>query len=183
MFLAANVLPRLRKSPFRRNGMPARVIHFGPDDCHRLMVLHSAGYSVEGCDSLVRLHAALSSGIATEAVLMSDGEGTSPEEAIFLARTLTTAPVILFRGTNQAYEDSACDLVVNALTPPEIWLTEVEALIQKSQTPRTAKSSPRRAPSGAYSHPLRDGRGGSNQQNGNKPRSTSAGGLPDSPFK
>lgn len=111
--------------------MPARVIHFGPDDCHRLMVLRSAGYTVEDCRSLVQLRDTLETGDVPDAVLMSDGAGVSPEEAAAVARTHSSNPVILFRSTNLAYEDGRFDLVVPCLTPPEVWLNDVDALIGK----------------------------------------------------
>ncbi len=113
--------------------MAARVIHFGPDDCHRLIVLESAGYAVDACDSLGQLRASLTAGGEAAAVVMSDAEGVAPEEVVSVARTHSLAPVVLFRGTNRVYEDSRFDLVVHTLTPPEVWLNEVDALISKSR--------------------------------------------------
>ena len=120
--------------------MAVRVIHFGPDDCHRLTVLRSAGYSVDACNSLGQLHASLLAGGVADAVVMSDGEGVAPAEVISLARTHSSAPVVLFRGTNRAYEDSMFDLVVHTLTPPEVWLTEVDAVIAKHRVLRAHSS-------------------------------------------
>jgi hypothetical protein len=111
--------------------MAARVIHSGPDDCHRLMVLRSAGYAVDDCMSLGQLRAFLLAAGESDAILLSDGDGVAPEEAVALARGCSSAPVILFSGTNRAYEDAAFDLVVHTLTPPEVWLREVDALIAK----------------------------------------------------
>jgi hypothetical protein len=112
--------------------MAARVIHFGNDDCHRLMVLRSAGYAVNGCASLTQLRASLLMERA-DAILLSDGEGVAPEDAVALARNCSSAPVVLFSGTNRAYDGDAFDLVVHSLTPPEVWLDEVDALIAKSR--------------------------------------------------
>src|SRR5215469_5795931 len=102
--------------------MIARVIHFGPDDCHRLMVLRSAGYVVEICQSLVQLENRLQLGAAPDAVILSDSDRTCPQEAMAVARSFTSNPVILFRDTNMAYEDSGFDLIVPCLTAPEVWL-------------------------------------------------------------
>ena len=113
--------------------MSARVVHFGPDDCHRLMVLESAGYTVEDCRCLGELRGALGGGAVVDAVLVSDGDGVSPQEAMAVSRTHSSLPVILFRSTNRAYEDAGFDLVVHCLTPPEAWLNEVDALIEKSR--------------------------------------------------
>lgn len=132
MLFGTNVLPLLRKPP---NGtyMAARVIHFGPDDCHRLMVLRSAGYAVDGCVSLAQLRASLLAESRADAVLLSDGDAIAAEDAASLAKSCSSAPVVLFSGTNRAYEGAVFDLVVHSLTPPEVWLYEVDALIANSR--------------------------------------------------
>jgi hypothetical protein len=113
--------------------MAARVIHFGPDDCHRLTVLRSAGFTVDDCASLTQFRGSLLNGSHADAVLLSDGEGFAPEDAAALARNCCSAPVILFSGTNRNYEGAAFDLVVHSLTPPEVWLHEVDTLIATSR--------------------------------------------------
>jgi hypothetical protein len=112
--------------------MAARVIHFGPDDCHRVMVLRSAGYAVDNCNSLIQLRSSLLTGCAPNAVLVSDGEGVAPEMAIAVAKSHSAAPVVLFRSTSLSYQDSGFDLVVHSLTPPEVWLNQVDAVIARS---------------------------------------------------
>ena len=77
--------------------MPARVIHFGPDDCHRLMVLQSAGYAVEECEYLAQMRGQLAEGAAVDAMLVSDGDGVSLREVVAVARANSSLPVILFR--------------------------------------------------------------------------------------
>ena len=116
--------------------MLARVIHFGPDDCHRLKVLQSAGYMVEDCHSLPQLRMILETGDEPAAVLMSDGDGVSPLEAITVARAHSPNPVILFRSTNIAYDEAGIDLVVPCLTPPEVWLSDVDTLIERTRASR-----------------------------------------------
>ena len=111
--------------------MIARVIHFGPDDCHRLMVLRSAGYDVEVCQSVTKLQTRLELEAAPDAVILSDAYGTSPYEAMVVARTHSSNPVILLCSTNLAYQDSGFDLVVPCLTPPEVWLNDVDTLIER----------------------------------------------------
>jgi hypothetical protein len=113
--------------------MAAKVIHFGPDECHRLMVLRSAGYSVEDCRSLAELRAILDAGAAADALLMSDAEGVDPQEAIAVARSRESLPVVLFRSTNLTYQESGIDLVVHCLTPPEVWLNQMDSLIERSR--------------------------------------------------
>jgi hypothetical protein len=132
MLFGINTHSRLRKPPDGKN-MAARVIHFGPDDCHRLMVLRSAGYAVDGCTSLAQLRGSLLAGGEADAVLLSDGSGVALEEAASLARSCSSAPVILFSGTNRTHEGAAFDLVVHSLTPPEAWLYEVDKVIAQSR--------------------------------------------------
>jgi hypothetical protein len=135
---------RAATTPHGTKHMAARVIHFGVDDCHRLMVLRSAGYSVDNCDSLGQLITKLETDGEADAVVMSDCDGISTEEAASLARTHTKAPVVLFRSTNRSVEESAFDLVVHSLTPPEVWLNEVDALIAQCQMLRVQSAIPTR---------------------------------------
>ena len=114
--------------------MIARVIHFGTDDCHRLMVLRSAGYAVENCGSLGQLRACLADDSAADALLISDSEGISLREAAAFACAHSSLPVVLFRNTNLAYDESGFDLVVQCLTPPEVWLNDLDALIERSRS-------------------------------------------------
>ena len=111
--------------------MIARVIHFGPDDCHRLMVLRSAGYAVDICQSMNQLRNQLEMEAALDAVILSDGDETSPHEALAIARKHSSNPVILFRSNTKSYEDSGFDLIVPCLTPPEVWLNDVDTLIER----------------------------------------------------
>jgi hypothetical protein len=123
--------PRIH--PLEFAAMPARVIHYGPDECHRLMVLESAGYAVEDCDCLEKMRGLLADGTAADAVLVSDGHGVSLREVVVVARANSSLPVILFLNTNLAYDDAGVDLVVHCLTPPEVWLNDVESLIEKTR--------------------------------------------------
>ena len=97
------------------------------------MVLRSAGYAVDGYTSLEQLRGSLLAGGEADAVLLSEGSGVALEEAASLARSCSSAPVVLFCSTNQAYEGAAFDLVVHSLTPPEAWLYEVDKVIAKSR--------------------------------------------------
>jgi hypothetical protein len=97
------------------------------------MVLRSAGFAVDGCVSLAQLRDSLLSGSQADAVVLSDGEEIASDDAAALARSCSSAPVVLFSGTNRAYEGAAFDLVVHSLTPPEVWLQEVDALIAKTR--------------------------------------------------
>lgn len=109
--------------------MAARVIHFGLDDCCRIVVLKSAGCSVDDCAiSVSQLHAALLRNPGVDAVVVSENDSVEPDEAISLTRATTTA-LILFQSTNPHYDVSEFDLVVPALTDPRKWVSDIAGLI------------------------------------------------------
>src|SRR6266700_231459 len=123
----------LRKGPAGTTRVAVRVIHFGVDDCHRLKVLRSAGYTVRECSNLLQLQASLLEDGEAEAVFMSEGAGMPPEAAVLLTRTLSPAPLVLFKGPNGHCNESGFDLVVQTLTPPDAWLEELDALVAQSR--------------------------------------------------
>jgi hypothetical protein len=112
-----------------------RLIHFGSDDCHRVNVLRSAGYSVEECRSMRALREALSADRKPDAVFITEREDDSPGDAISLAKSQSTAPVILFRCSHGNLSDERFDLVIEALTPPQRWLQEIDELIAERDDP------------------------------------------------
>jgi hypothetical protein len=69
-----------------------------------------------------------------DAMLLSDTEGVAPREAVAIARKCSSLPLILFRNNSMAYEESGFDLVVDCLTPPELWLNELNSLIVRKRT-------------------------------------------------
>jgi hypothetical protein len=121
--------------------MAASVIHFGVDDCHRIKVLEIAGYFVRNCGSLRQLRATLLEENSAAAVFMSEGDGVPPRAAILIARTHSSAPVVLFKGPCGYCEESEFDLVVPTLTPPEIWLNELNSLVARSKDIRSRSQS------------------------------------------
>jgi len=121
--------------------MGARIVHFGSDTCHRMPVLKSAGYSINDCRSLAQLHYALQICAEADAVVMTEPDRVAPDSAISIARSSSTAPLILFPGRRLEYKESDFDLVVPALTPPEQWLSDIAALIQRSQAIRAQSQS------------------------------------------
>jgi hypothetical protein len=105
-----------------------------------MTVLRRAGYVVEDCDSLIKLRAVLANVAAVDAVLMCDSDGVSPREAVAAAQARSPLPVIFFRNANIASEESGYDLVVPCLTPPQVWLNDVEALIERSRAESRAEA-------------------------------------------
>jgi hypothetical protein len=116
--------------------MAARVIHFGIDESHRLTVLRRAGYEIEKCSSVVQLRAALHADVEADAVMVNDLDGSVPEDAISLARSHSSAPLILFPNPDRSYSMTEFDLVVPRFTPPEEWLLDLANLIVKARTLR-----------------------------------------------
>jgi hypothetical protein len=49
----------------------ARIIHFGEDGCHRLMVLESAGYTVDRCETIQDIEFYLRSPDRLDAIILS----------------------------------------------------------------------------------------------------------------
>jgi hypothetical protein len=113
--------------------MPARVLHIGQDDCHRLMVLESAGYSVEDCEDLAQLRGQLADGAPAAALLVSEDGRVLLQDIVAVARAHASVPVILFANSNRSHDDPGVDVVVDCLTPPEVWLNDVEGLIEKTR--------------------------------------------------
>jgi len=111
--------------------MAARVIHFGVDDCYRLSVLRRAGYIIHDCSNLIQLGAALEAD--ADAVMVNDSDGSVPEHAISLARSRSSAPIVLFPNSSRIYRADQIDLVVPTFTPPQEWLLELANLIVHSR--------------------------------------------------
>jgi hypothetical protein len=125
------IIEALSKPETGSKTMVARIVHIGSDSCHRLPVLKSAGYSIDNCSSVAQLHAALQARDEADAVVLTESDGAVPEDAVSLARSSSTAPLILFPSRNVHYDESDFDLVVPVLTPPEQWLDDIATLIER----------------------------------------------------
>jgi hypothetical protein len=125
--------------------MAATLVYYGLDTCHRMAVLSQAGYSIENSNSLGDLDQTLGSCSQATAVLMTDHDGLLPQDAIALARSRSTALLILFRDSNLACADSSFDLVIPSLTPPEQWLTHIADLIDQSHHHSDSQPLPTKA--------------------------------------
>lgn len=102
--------------------MVAKAIHFGVDNCHRVLVLQRAGYDVKQSPSLDVLITALQSERHFAAVFISEGDRGSTERAADLVRRFSLARVILFRSSQRAIDEGKFDRVYATLTPPQNWL-------------------------------------------------------------
>ena len=114
--------------------MAARVVHFGCDECRRLLVLHMAGYAVDECPSILKLRSVLQEPGQTSAVLFTGQDEKQRKEAVTLARTQSRAPLILFETCNAPGDESDFDLVIPPLTPPQEWLAKIAATIRQRRS-------------------------------------------------
>jgi hypothetical protein len=114
----------------------ARILQFGEDNCHRSTVLEGAGYSVEKCHSITEFGRQLRSLPSLDAVVITEqGEGATLE-AIEVAKSGSSLPVILFANADDAYADSKFDLVIPVLTSPTNWLAKIAETIERSRVLR-----------------------------------------------
>ena len=126
----------------------ARIIHFGEDSCHRLMVLEGVGYAVERCESIKDLEYYLRSPHRPDALIVSGELRAASRVVTFLANTELPLPVVLFLGTDESYSESTFDLVIPALTSPSEWLFSIEKTIERFHDRRpllSAHSAPEHA--------------------------------------
>lgn len=124
----------------------ARIIHFGRDDCHRVSVLRSAGYTVEDCRSLCAFRDALAADGRPDAVFITEREGNLQKDAVSLSKECSAAPLVLFRRSNSDLGEESFDLVIDSLTPPKHWLEAIGDLIGRSRTVHAAPDGSRSAP-------------------------------------
>lgn len=113
--------------------MAARILYFGEDECRRVSVLQEAGFTVEGCSSLITLVTALGAGEGTDAVLLSEERREPSWQEIQTIRERSRAPLILFQNTDCGCDESQFDGVIPALTPPELWLERVSTIVRQSE--------------------------------------------------
>lgn len=113
--------------------MTAYALHLGQDYCHRVPILETAGYKVEECASLDQLQAKLEQLSDIEAIFVTELEDPVPEDAVIVARAYSGAPVILFRSSMRALDESRFDLVIPTLSRPSDWLMDVNAVLAKKR--------------------------------------------------
>jgi hypothetical protein len=114
----------------------ASIVHVGVDDCYRVAVLESAGFSVDNCASLAQLRSALIRVPPLAAVAITDGFRELPREAVSLTRASTSIPLVLFQGADHYLNEAEFDLVVPVSTSPQVWVDEVRRLVEESRAIR-----------------------------------------------
>jgi hypothetical protein len=114
--------------------MAARILHFGTDDCSRIVVLRRAGYAIDPCPSLVTLDTALQDRPEPDAVVIPGVVPTpARHHAITLVHSRSSAPLVLFESGNYSPDESEFDLVIPTFTPPEEWLETISQIIEASR--------------------------------------------------
>ena len=112
--------------------MAIRIVHFGSDVFNRIAALKRTGYSVDECYSIADLHASLVGILPADAVAIADNEGAVTDHAISLTRSISAAPLILFRDRNDLYIRPEIDLVVPSNAGADDWLNDIAKLIERS---------------------------------------------------
>jgi hypothetical protein len=120
--------------------MAATVLHFGPDKCKRVLVLRSAGYSVDVCLSLTEFRSALKERAETHAVLVTERPGKERHEVVIFTREYSHAGLVLFDNTYDGAEEGEFDLIIPPQMAPEDWLRGIAAVIERSRV-LTARST------------------------------------------
>lgn len=110
--------------------MAATLIHFGCDDCHRVAVLKSAGYDIHEPKTLDELGILLLQDQHVAAVIISEEDSRSAEQAATVARERTNVPVILFRRSGTDLNEHLFDRVYASFLQPDEWLAETAELIE-----------------------------------------------------
>jgi hypothetical protein len=110
------------------------ILHIGEDLCQRIPVMEAAGFVVFQSDCFVL---AVQSAFAREeeysAIIFHNDFAAIPENTVHEARDLSEAPLILFQNPTIDCNDGDFDLVVPALTPPDIWLEKLREVIQAAR--------------------------------------------------
>jgi len=122
----------------------AAIFHFGKDECQRVSVLRQVGYKVRKSDSLDRLRLHLVRNKNVDAVIVSDPEPHCAEQAADLVRQHSGAPLILFRGSDIALDESLFDRVFSSQVPPAKWLFDTAVVVMQCKELRAQSEELRR---------------------------------------
>jgi hypothetical protein len=119
----------------------AKLLHFGADDCNRLLVLRSVGYAVELCPTVEEFHPALQKRPDADAVLFRATSERESCQAVRLAREHSNAPLVLFNTCYAYADEDQFELVIPPLTRPEEWLREIAGVIKQKPNLREPQSN------------------------------------------
>jgi hypothetical protein len=108
------------------------ILYVGHDVSRRIPVMRSAGLTVCQTEaSIPAIRDAFARGRFFSAVTFHNDIVSLPRETVWVARTLSAAPLILFENPYVYRETSDFDLVVPVLTHPARWLKDLLDVIEK----------------------------------------------------
>lgn len=114
--------------------MATTILHVGEDLCRRIPVMETAGFVVFQSEVEIRaLHTAFNREGDYSAVVFHNDIAAVPEDAVEETRSHSEAPLVLFQNPTVASNDEEFDLVIPALTSPNVWLQKLRDLIQASR--------------------------------------------------
>lgn len=113
--------------------MATTILYVGEDLRRRIPVMETAGFVVFQSEVKIKaIHIAFDREKDYSAIVFHNDIAAVPEDAVQETRSLSDAPVVLFQNLTVAC-DGEFDLVIPALTPPDIWLQKLRDVIQASR--------------------------------------------------
>lgn len=113
------------------------ILHIGEDVCQRIPVMETAGFAVfQSPCSIPAIHTAFDREEDYSAVVFHTDIAAVPEVAVRETRDLSEAPLVLFQNPTITCDEGEFDLVIPALTPPDIWLEKLRDVIQACREAR-----------------------------------------------
>jgi hypothetical protein len=114
--------------------MATTVLHVGDDPCHRIPVMEQRGLSVVQSEcSVGGLQHVFTGGMTFSALTFHNETYTPADAVVSTARTLSTAPFVLFHNPFVRCDQSVFDLVIPVHTSPVAWLKSLEQAIQEAK--------------------------------------------------
>ena len=112
----------------------ATILHIGEDFCRRIPVLERAGFAVfESEGSIAAVEKAFVGGDIFSAITFHCDLAQPPDATLRKTRTLSVAPCVLFANPAIQVGESEFELVIPALTSPDLWLKRLRELIEASR--------------------------------------------------
>jgi hypothetical protein len=125
--------------------MAARVIHFGRDAGDSCVpALRHAGFEVRESNSLDRLNLDLQRDEGVDAVIVSESEPRTAEQAASLVRKHSGAPLTLIRRSDAPMDESRFDRVFSSSAPEANWLFDTAVLVMQCRELRAESERLRR---------------------------------------
>ena len=96
--------------------------------------MQTAGFLVFHCNAEIpAVDTAFDRGEDYSAVVFHNDIAAVPEDAVQETRSLSEAPFVLFQNPTIASNEEEFDLVIPALTPPDLWLQKLREVIHASR--------------------------------------------------